>query len=262
MTSIGSSTPTLNQALTRRRGTTIATLLVVVGIVGMTLLAILGYIELQRTEQIIVLVRDVAYGQPIVEQDLALVAVPANRPPQLTGISDLQQVVGTYASRNLTANDLVQPTMLMSAPVGQPIYPNGEQLQINMVPFPFTIATLGPITHQDRLNIGYSDPSGDPELCRTTQARGAHPNEQETERRSGMSTGYRPYTCRLLSSVRVLWIDAGIAYLEVTPYQAQALRALQAAGLTLWGERYGASSEPLPSFDRLDASQLNATSRP
>ena len=258
MTSIGSSTPTLNQALARRRGTPIATLLLVVGIVGMTLLAILGYVEIQRTEQIIVLVRDVAFGQQIVAQDLSLVAVPTNRPPQLTGISDLQQVVGTYASRNLTANDLVQPTMLMSAPAGQPIYPNGEQLALNMVPFPFSIATLGPVTYQDRVNIGYSDPSGDPDLCHTTHASGASPSEQESEDRSG----YRPYTCRLLSSVRILWIDAGIAYLEITPYQAQALRALQAAGLTLWGERYGASSDPLPVFDRLDAGQLNAASRP
>ncbi len=258
MTSIGSSTPTLNQALARRRGTPIATLLLVVGIVGMTLLAILGYVEVQRTEQIIVLIRDVAFGQQIVEQDLGLVVVPANRPPQLIGISDLQQVVGTYASRNLTANDLVQPTMLMSAPAGQPIYPNGEQLALNMVPFPFSIATLGPVTYQDRVNIGYSDPSGDPDLCRTMHASGDPSSEQEIEDR----TGYRPYTCRLLSSVRILWIDAGIAYLEVTPYQAQALRALQAAGLTLWGERYGASSDPLPVFDRLDAGQLNAASRP
>ena len=262
MAGIGSSTPTLNQALARRRGAPIATLLLVVGIVGATLLAILGYAELQRTEQIIILVRDVAYGQQIVEQDLSLVAVPANRPPQLRGITDPRQVVGTYASRNLTANDLVQPTMLMSVPVGQPIYPNGEQLQLNMVPFPFTIATLGPITHRDRVNIGYSDPSGDPDLCRTTHDDAALPSEQEIERRAGISTGYRPYTCRLLSSVRVLWIDAGVAYLEVTPYQAQALRALQAAGLTLWGERYGASSDPLPVLDRLDAGQLSTTERP
>ena len=178
MTSIGPSTPTLNQALARRRGTPFATFLLVVGIVGATLLALLGYVELQRTEQIIVLIRDVAYGQQIVEQDLGLVAVPANRPSQLRGITDLRQVVGTYASRNLTANDLVQPTMLMSAPVGQPIYPNGEQLQLNMVPFPFVIATLGPVTHQDRVNIGYSDPSGDPDLCRTTHDDEAPPSEQ------------------------------------------------------------------------------------
>lgn len=262
MTSIGSSTPTLNQALARRRGTPIATLLLIVGIVGMTLLAILGYTEVQRTEQIIVLVRDVTFGQQIVEQDLGFVVVPANRPSQLTGISDRQQVVGTYASRNLTANDLVQPTMLMSAPAGQPIYPNGEQLALNMVPFPFTITTLGPVTYQDRVNIGYSDPSGDPDLCRVTHDRGVPASEQAIKDRSGSSIGYRPYTCRLLSSVRILWIDAGIAYLEVTPYQAQALRALQAAGLTLWGERYGASSDPLPVFDRLDAGQLNTASRP
>jgi hypothetical protein len=262
MTGIGSGTPTLNQALTRRRGTPIATFLLVVGIVGATLLAILGYVELQRTEQIVILIRDVAYGQQIAEQDLSLVAVPANRPPQLRGITDLRQVVGTYASRNLTANDLIQPTMLMGAPVGQPIYPNGEQLQLNMVPFPFAITTLGPVTHQDRVNIGYSDPSGDPDLCRTTHGGEVPPSEHAIERGSGISTGYRPYTCRLLSSVRVLWIDAGVAYLEVTPYQAQALRALQAAGLTLWGERYGASSDPLPVLDRLDAGQLNATGRP
>jgi hypothetical protein len=117
------------------------------------------------------------------------------------------------------------------------------------------VAALGPVSYRDLVNIGYSDPSGDPTLCDATQQALA------SERPSALPTGgdtaaYRPYACRLLSSVRVLWIDGGVAYLELSPYQAQAIWALQAAGLQLWGERYGVTSDPLPAFDRLDAGQL------
>ncbi|NTW98215.1 MAG: flagellar biosynthesis protein FlgA, partial [Oscillochloris sp.] len=70
----------------------------------------------------------------------------------------------------------------------------------------------------------------------------------------------RPYACRLLSAVRVLYVDegAGVAYLELTPYQSHTIWALQAAGLQLWGERYGAASAPLQGLDRLDIGQVTA----
>jgi hypothetical protein len=60
--------------------------------------------------------------------------------------------------------------------------------------------------------------------------------------------------------VRVLYVDeaAGVAYLELTPYQAHTVRALQAAGLDLWGERFGAGSDQLPALDRLDIGQVNS----
>jgi hypothetical protein len=68
----------------------------------------------------------------------------------------------------------------------------------------------------------------------------------------------RPFACRLLGSVRVLYVDepADVAYLELTPYQAHTIWALQAAGLPLWGERYGAGSAPLEGLDRLDIGQV------
>jgi hypothetical protein len=44
----------------------------------------------------------------------------------------------------------------------------------------------------------------------------------------------------------------------MTPYQSHTIWALQAAGVQLWGERYGASSDELPAMDRLDASQIAA----
>jgi len=56
----------------------------------------------------------------------------------------------------------------------------------------------------------------------------------------------------------VLFVDEGasVAYLELTPYQAQTVWAMQAAGLQLWGERYGSLSDPLPSLIRLDIGQI------
>jgi hypothetical protein len=68
----------------------------------------------------------------------------------------------------------------------------------------------------------------------------------------------RPFACRLLQRVKVLWVDTekNVAYLQMTPYQAHTVWALQAANVQLWGERYGASSDELPSLDRLDAAQV------
>jgi hypothetical protein len=62
----------------------------------------------------------------------------------------------------------------------------------------------------------------------------------------------------LLQRVKVLYVDKGtsVAYLQITPYQAHTIWALQAAGVQLWGERYGATSDELPAMDRLDASQI------
>jgi hypothetical protein len=42
----------------------------------------------------------------------------------------------------------------------------------------------------------------------------------------------------------------------MTPYQSHTIWALQAAGVQMWGERYGATSDELPSLDRLDAGQI------
>ena len=69
----------------------------------------------------------------------------------------------------------------------------------------------------------------------------------------------RPFACRLLQRVKVLWVDTdkSVAYLQMTLYQAHTIWALQAANVQLWGERYGSSSDELPAMDRLDAAQID-----
>ncbi len=61
-----------------------------------------------------------------------------------------------------------------------------------------------------------------------------------------------------MQRVKVLYVDDGkaVAYLQMTPYQSHTIWALQAAGVQMWGERYGATSDELPAMDRLDASQI------
>ncbi|NTV64156.1 MAG: flagellar biosynthesis protein FlgA [Oscillochloris sp.] len=231
----------LGQALTRSRRNPLPFILLAVGLVSALSLAILGFLESRKTEGVLVLARDVPYGQPITAADLGRVELPLHRPVQLAGIADPAQVIGQYAARQLANNDLLQPSMLMAAPPNQPIYPNGEQLAPNMVPVPFATTSIGPLSFHDRVNIGFNDPSGTATRCGgQSQAPG------------------QPYACRLLSNVRVLYVDEGAqsAYLELTPYQAQAIWAIQAAGLPLWGERYGTTSEVLPALERLDLSQL------
>ncbi|RRR70781.1 MAG: flagellar biosynthesis protein FlgA [Candidatus Viridilinea halotolerans] len=261
MTTPALNSPSLHQAMTRKKSSPLPAILLAVGMLAAIGFAIFGYLESQRTEQVVVLVRDVPYGQRIRAEDLGTVELPLHRPVQLAGISRPEAIIGQYAARNLATNDLAQPTMLMAEPPTQPVYPNGERLMENMVPMPFSVEALGPVSFRDLVNIGYSDPSGDPTLCdaqreamatgRPTRLTGA--GEASDPDAAGT---FRPYACRLLNSVRVLWIDGGTAYLELTPYQAQALRALQVAGLQLWGERYGIASDELPAFDRLDAGQI------
>jgi hypothetical protein len=257
MAAITPSTPTLGQALTRKKANPLPALLLALGVIVALGFAALGYLESQRTEMVVVLTRDIAYGQQISAEDVGTVALPLHRPAQLAGISAPAAVVGQYAARNLGANDMAQPAMLMPAPPTQPVYPNGEQLGVNMVPVPFSVAALGPVTDRDRVNLGFSDATGDPALCDAakTAAAGARPTPLSPA--VAEASALRPYACRLLSSVRVLWIDGGVAYLELTPYQAQAVWAMQAAGVQLWGERYGLASDPLPAFDRLDFGQVN-----
>lgn len=257
MATLTPSTPAspLGQALSRRRQSPLPAIILATGLIIAVVFAVLGYLESRKTEQVAVLTRDVAYGQRITAEDVGLIEVPLHRPAPLAGIPRLDAVVGAYAARNLGANDLLQPAMLMAEPPTQPVYPNGEQLTANMVPMPFSVATIGPITSRDRVNIGYSDSAGSPDLCdRARHAVDGAPPSALTV--GGGAAPLRPYACRLLSSVRVLYVEDEVAYLELTPYQAQTIWALQAAGLQLWGERYGLTSDALPALDRLDAGQV------
>ncbi|MFV9503357.1 MAG: SAF domain-containing protein [Oscillochloridaceae bacterium umkhey_bin13] len=251
------TSPTLGQALSRKKTNPVPMILLVVGLLGAIALAILGYLESQRTEQVVILTRPVAYGQRITAEDVGVVEVALHRPVQLAGITNQNAVVGKYAARNLGVNDLAQPGMLMNEPPLQPVYPNGEELAVNMVPMPFSVATLGPVTARDRVNIGFT--ANDPELCdpsRTAAVTTAQPG-QITDPATVAQT--RPFACRLVSYARILWVDGNTAYLELTPYQAQSLWALQAAGVPMWGERYGVASDPLPAVERLDAGQVNVS---
>ncbi len=253
-----STTAPLSQALARKRANPLPAVLLALGLIIAVAFAILGYLESQKTETVVVLVRDVPFGQQITREDLGVVELPLHRPAQLAGIGDLNAVMGRYAARDLGANDLVQPPMLLEAPPTQPVYPNGQALTPNMVPVPFATTTIGPLSFRDRVNIGFNDRSGSPDLCDQAQSAAAGVKPTFTPPMAGAAQP-RPFACRLLSSVRVLYVDeaAGVAYLELSPYQAHTIWALQAAGLELWGERYGVTSTPLPSLDRLDIGQVN-----
>ena len=169
-------------------------------------------------------------------------------------------VVGKWASREIGPNDLLQPTMLLDRAPDQPVYPSGQQLDKDTVPVPFAIATIGPLTVRDFVNVGYNAQTGDPEMCR---ANGGSVSEADTtpDVAAPITTGEvrgRPFACRLMQRVKVLFVDdgKGLAYLQMTPYQSHTIWALQAAGVQMWGERYGSTSDELPSMDRLDASQI------
>lgn len=248
----------LGQALAKKRPNLLPPLLLAIGLVAAVAFAVLGYLESQRRETVVIFSRDVPFGQQIVAEDLATVELPLHRPAQLQGLADPAAVIGQYAARSLGANDVAQPGMLMVAPPDQPVYPNGEQLAPNMVPLPFATTTIGPLTFRDRVNIGFNDRNGSPDLC--DAAKAATVGERPTVELPPTTPAQpRPFACRLLSSVRVLYVDdeQGIAYLEVSPYQAHTIWALQAAELDLWGERYGVASDILPSLDRLDVGQIN-----
>jgi len=254
------STP-LSSALTPKRSSLLPALLLIVGMAITIAAAAYGYIESRRTERVVIAARDVPYGQQISADDLATIELPLHRPAQLAGVGDPNAVIGTYATRQIGANDLVQPAMLANNPPDHPVYPNGRELGHNMVPVPFALNAVGPITDRDTLNIGFL--SADPALCDREHANvpaGAALEPVAPLSHTGDTAQSLAYACRWMSGVPILYIAGGegdgIAYLEMTPAQAHALRALQAAGVTLWGERYGARSTPLMHMDRLDASQV------
>lgn len=251
--------PPLSQALARRRQSPLPAVLLGLGLFAAIGLALLGYLESQRTERVVVFMRDVPYGAQIVADDLGTIELPLHRPTQLGGMADPAAVIGQYAARDLGADDLARPAALMAEPPAQPVYPSGQELAPNMVPLPFATLTIGPLSFRDRVNIGFNDRSGSPDLCDEAK-RAAAGREPTVALPPSAPAQPRPFACRLLSDVRVLYVDEakGLAYLELSPYQAHTVWAVQAAGVELWGERYGAGSDPLPALDRLDIGQVNA----
>ena len=254
----------LGQVLNPKKSTLLPSLLLIVGLVVALGAAAYGYFESRRTETVIIAVRSIPFGQQLSADDLGTIELPLHRPTQLAGIADPNQIVGRWAAREIGANDLLQPNMLLQSAPDQPTYPSGQKLDKDSVPIPFSTATIGPLTEHDLVNIGYNAISGDPQLC---VANGGEVSSitPETTPTGAASTDTvtmpqgRPFACRLLQRVKVLWVDAdkGVAYLQMTPYQAHTIWALQAAQLQLWGERYGSSSDELPAMDRLDAAQID-----
>jgi hypothetical protein len=235
----------LSQALNPRRPSVVPALVLALGILLALGAAAFGFVESRRTERVVLALRPVPYGHQITADDLTTVELPLHRPAQLAGMPDPTLVIGRWAAREIGPNDVLQPAMLLDAPPDQPVYPNGRRLARNAVPLPFAASALGPLTDRDLVNVGFT--SVDPELCRG--AAGTAPPVAPD----------RGFACRFLTGVPVLYIEAGTAYLEVTPYQAHAVWALQAAGAQLWGERYGAGSDALPQAELLDAGRIEHT---
>ncbi len=249
---MGPSQP-LGQLLTPKRSTLGPALLLVLGILLALGAAAYGLLESRCTERVIIAARAVPFGQQLTADDLATVELPLHRPSQLAGVGDPALVLGRWAAREIGPNDLLQPAMLLERAPEQPVYPSGQQLDRDSVPVPFSTVTIGPLTARDLVNVGYNATSGDAALCRAQG--GETPAVQAAE-----AAQLRPFACRLLQRVKVLYVDVEkeLAYLQMTPYQSHTIWALQAAGVQLWGERYGASSDELPAMDRLDASQIAA----
>jgi hypothetical protein len=248
----------LGQILNPSRSSVAPALLLILGIVIALGAATYGFVESRRTEQVIIAVRSVPYGQQITVDDLATIELPLHRPIQLAGMANPDLVVGRWAGREIGPNDIVQPAMLLNGAPAQPVYPSGQQLDRDTVPVPFSTATIGPLTYRDTVNVGYNAQSGDPAMCRANGDGVSQTALAPAPDGATPTTQGRPFACRLLQRIKVLYVDEGtsVAYLQMTPYQAHTIWALQAAGVQLWGERYGATSDELPAMDRLDASQI------
>ena len=246
----------IGQALTPKKSSLAPVLLLVLGIIIALGAAGYGYFESRRTETALVAVRAVPFGQQISADDLGTIELPLHRPIQLAGIGDASAVVGRWAAREIGPNDLLQPSMLLNRAPDQPVYPSGQQLDKDTVPVPFSTTTIGPLTARDLVNVGYNAASGDAQLCRANGGDASSP--PAPGQNADDAPHGRPFACRLLQRVKVLYVDDGkeLAYLQMTPYQSHTIWALQAAGVQLWGERYGATSDELPAMDRLDASQI------
>ncbi|HWQ13896.1 MAG TPA: SAF domain-containing protein [Roseiflexaceae bacterium] len=257
----------LSQALTPKKSNLPMVLLLLVGLVLCLGAAAYGYVESRRTEQVVIAARDIPYGRQIVADDLAVIELPLHRPVQIAGITNPAAIIGQYAARQIGPNDIVQGAMLMAEPPSDPVYPNGARLGRDMVPVPFALAALGPIADRDFVNIGFT--TTDATLCDRELAdvvpgtvlpppvhMAAVTQPGDATAAGGPQTLPRAFACRFMSNVRILYIDGDTAYLEMTPTQAHAMWALNASGVSMWGERYGSHSTPLLYMDRLDAGQI------
>lgn len=238
------------QALAPQKRSILPSIVLIVALLMAVAAAAFGFYEQSRTETVLIALKPLVYGQQITTEDLGTIEVPLHRPQQLAGITDAAAVVGKWASGDVRANEQLQPAMLLDKAPDQPVYPSGEELNKDMVVLPLSTETIGPLTHRDVLNIGFNDTTGDPTRC--TGAGGtATPSV-------GVDGEPQPYACRLITGANVLHVDDAkqIAYIELTPDAAHAVWSVQAAQLTIWGERYGQASAPVPNMDRIDIGQV------
>jgi hypothetical protein len=157
------------------------------------------------------------------------------------------------------ANTVITPRMIQTSPPTQITFPNGRVLADHLVAVPIAIASVGPVTDHDTLNIGFI--SDRPEYCDRAQANNPttttlppvvvvdpmQPNDAKPR-----------YACRWASSLPVLYVDPQneTAFVAMTPPQSLAYQSLRAAGVELWFERYGAGSAPLQFLDRRYPNQV------
>ncbi len=85
----------LGQVLTPKQSNLAPAMLLVLGAIIALSAATCGLIEGRRTEQVIIAVRAVPYGQQIGADDLGTIRLPLHRPVQLAGIADPNRVIGT-----------------------------------------------------------------------------------------------------------------------------------------------------------------------
>lgn len=257
----------LSASLTPKKTSNVPLIMLILGGVVCVGMALFGMIESRRTERVIIAARPIPNGTQITIDDLATIERPLyGQPEQLAGVADAQLVVGQYATRDITPNDLLKVAIVSAVAPDQPVFPSGKILAKDMVVLPFSTLSIGPLAVNDLVNIGFNDEKGDPQICE--QANAAAGGQQSAVVTSGTETA-RAFSCRVMDRVKVLFVDTELqtAYLEVTPYQSQVVWAIQAAGLQLWGERYGESSTALPSLDRIapvqfDAAKLSSASNP
>ncbi|MBU6332804.1 MAG: flagellar biosynthesis protein FlgA [Chloroflexi bacterium] len=215
-----------------------ATLFFTAGIIIAVAAAIAGYRESLRSETVLVAARAIARGVMIDAADLRPITLPTYRPEAVRGIGDPMHIIGRYAQRDIAVDELFRSSMIVARAPEQPAYAGGIVLQPGYVPFPFPRTTIGPLSAGDRVNIGFTARDGQP--C----GEAAPP----------VGT---PFACRLLNGLVVLEIADDIVYVAMTPYQAQAAWALDAAAVTWWGERTGPLDlhQPLPVY--LEASAID-----
>lgn len=220
--------------------------LLVIGILVALLAATYGWTQRSAQEPVVLAARDIPMGRLISIDDLKIIELQVYRSVDVAGFQNTGLVAGQWAGRNIFAGDIVQPASLSAAAPDVPIYPNGRSLEKNMVAVPFAIQSLGPITERDVINIGIS--SRDIDVCPSLPEQAVLPDSEDSS-----------YACRIMERIPILYIDpeTTTAYLAMTPYQAQALQAVQVAGVVVWAERYGTTSDGLSIMTRLDATSID-----